>query len=143
MRVHVDTPCPDQAAQVRVAEPIGTGHDHFVAGVADGGQGVVYRVLGPVGDQDDVGRVVDAASTANRVRDGLSQRADALGRRVAGASLADGPDGRLLDVFGRIEVRLTDAQAHDVHAPVGHPAGAVADAHRRRFRRLEAAAANV
>ncbi len=46
----------------------------------------------------------------------LAQLRDARDRGVLGLAARNGLDGRLLDVVGRVEVRLAGAQADDVHA---------------------------
>ena len=44
-----------EAHHLRIAQPVGRGDDHFVAGLAGGEDGVVAGVLGAVADDDLAG----------------------------------------------------------------------------------------
>ncbi len=63
------------------------------------------------------GRHVDAEALVEVGRDGLAQRQDAGGRRVAVVPVAQRLDGGLDDVLGRAEIGLADAEIDDVACP--------------------------
>ena len=83
----------------------------------------MQRVLGPVGDDDLGGRVVQPVNRFVLGDDrGLKLR-DAAGHGVAGVAGFHGGDGRLADVLGRIEIGLADAQVIDLAAGGGELLG--------------------
>ncbi len=103
---------------VGIADPIGRGDDHLVALVQRRQEGVVENLLAARAD-DGVGRlVVEPVLALELGGDRLAQRRDAEHRGVLGLAAPNRLDRRLLDVVGRVEVRLADRQRNHV-APLG------------------------
>ena len=102
---------------LRVGGPVRRGHEDLVAGVEQGGEGLVDGLLAAVGDQH-LGRLdAEAAVPRGLGRHGLAQLGQAGGRGVflvpghgAGASRG------LNDVIGRREVGLARSEADDGQA---------------------------
>ena len=93
---------------LRIAHPIGRGDDDLVALVHTDQEGVVEDLFSPGGDDRVGGLVVEAVLTAELGRDRLAQGRDAEHGRVLGLAALDRLDRRLLDVVGRVEIRLAD-----------------------------------
>ena len=107
-----------QADHVRIGYPIGRRDDDLVARIERGEHRVVEDLLA-AGRDDRLGRlVVEAVLALELLGDRLAQGNDAGDRRVFGFAAADGGDGRLLDMVGRVEIRLAHRQADDVPALV-------------------------
>ena len=105
-----------QADHLRIGDPIGRRDDDLVAGVERGEHRVVEDLLA-AGRDDRLGRlVVEAVLALELLGDRLAQGNDAGDRRVLGLAAADGGDRRLLDMVGRVEIRLAHRQADDVPA---------------------------
>ena len=111
---HDDGLAPVDRDHLRVAHPIGRGDDDLVALVHRDEEGVVKYLLAARGD-DRVGRlVVETVLTAELGRDRLAQRGNAEHGRILGLTAPDRGDRGLLDVVGRVEVRLPDRERNDV-----------------------------
>ena len=97
-----------------VGRPVRRRQQDLVAGVEQGGEGVVDRLLAAVGDQHLLGRHLVAAVAGRLGHDGLLQVREAAGggvtvvRRVVARG-----DGGSDDVVGGGEVGLTGAEADD------------------------------
>ena len=105
-----------QEHHLRITYPVGGGDDDLVALVHQGHDGVADALLGTVGTEN-LGRcVVHAVLALQFVHDGLAQAGIAGDGRVAAPVVADGLDGGLLDVFGRVEVGFAHTHVDDVDA---------------------------
>jgi len=78
--------------------------------------GVSDKGLRPAADHDVLGADGQPAHCAHVARRGLAQLGDSGRRRVAVPAFAHRPHGRILDVHGRTEIRLPDAERDDVPA---------------------------
>src|SRR5690606_37360402 len=96
------------------AGPVGSRNDDLVTWIAAGQNGVVAGMLRPAVHRDLLGAVFDLVFDEELLGDGLFQLGNARGRRVLGAAGLEGLDGGILDVLGRVEIRLTGAEACDV-----------------------------
>ena len=99
-----------------VADPVGRGQDHLVAGVDQGPQSQVHQVLGTAAHHHLAGLVLQAVVRLHAAAYRLAQLHRAGGGGVAGHVLLDGGNARRLDLVGGIEVGLTGAEADDVDA---------------------------
>ena len=92
--------------------------DHLVADaeIGDRRDRVRDEGLGARADHDVVGGDREAAARAQVLRRGGPQLVDARAGRVAMLAALDRRDGRLLHVRRRREIRLADAEGHDVLA---------------------------
>ena len=99
-----------------VGHPVGRGDDDLLALVDEGLDEVEEGALGPGGDDDLLGRVFDPEVLLEALGDGLAQGEDAVAIGVSCEVVADGLDPGLLDVLGRREIRLADAEVDDVDA---------------------------
>ena len=88
--------------------------DHLVARLEQHHRGVEQGLLGAGGDDDFFRLDVDAVIEAIALGDGIAQLEDARRRRVLGEVRIERVVRRLLDVFGRGEVRLAGAEIDDV-----------------------------
>ena len=89
---------PASAHHVGIADPVGRGDDHLVAGVQRGEERVEQHLLAAGGDDDLVGGVVEAVLAGELGGDGAAELGDALGRGVAGLAAVDGGLGGVADV---------------------------------------------
>ena len=105
-----------QDHHLRVGDPVGAGDHHLVAGVQGGEQRVVDDVLAAGADDGLRDLVVEPVLALELLDDRFAQRVDAGDRRVLGLAAADRIDRRLLDVVGRVEIRLADREADDIDA---------------------------
>ena len=105
---HNDRRSPVDRHHLRIAYPIGRGDDDLVALVHGDEEGVVEDLLSPGRDDRVRGLVVETVLTAKLGRDRLAQRRNAEHGRVLGLAALDRLDRRLLDVVGRVEIRLAD-----------------------------------
>ena len=105
-----------QQGDIRIADPIGGGNDHLVAGIQGGHQRVVQHLLAAAADGDLLRRVVEAVFPFELAGDSLAQGQGAGHRGVFGLALVDGRLGRRLDIVGSVEIRLARPQADDVAA---------------------------
>src|SRR3990170_189833 len=121
-----------QQHDVGVAHPIGRGHDHFIARIEGGEQRIVEHLLAATAD-GDLRRLVGKPVLALEF---LGDRPLKLGNAVHGGifrlAAQNRLDRRLLDVVGRIEVRLAGAKADDVEARGLEFARLAGDGHGRR-----------
>ena len=94
----------------------GHGINHLVADaiVGDRGDRVGDERLGASRDDDLLGRDVEPATAPHVGCCGGAQRVDACRRRIAMLAVADRGDRRVLDVRGRGEIGLADAERDDV-----------------------------
>src|SRR5690606_38161606 len=90
--------------QFGIADPVGGGDDDFIAGVAQGGENVVQRVLGAVGDDHLVGGVFQLVALGVGVGDGFLELGDAAGDGVVGVAGPHRGGGRLANVVGGGEI---------------------------------------
>ena len=105
-----------QPDHLRVGHPVGAGDHHLVAGVQGGEEGVVEHLLAAGAHDGLRDLVVEPVLALELAHDRLAQGHDAGDRRVAGLVPVDRLDRRLLDVLGRVEIRLAHRQADDVDA---------------------------
>ena len=98
---------------VRVGDPEGGGHHHFVAGVEGGHEGRENHLLGAASDGDLSRGVVQAGAQLDGLQDGLLQGGGSGDGSVFGLPLADRCDGCGLDVLGGVKVWLADRQVQD------------------------------
>jgi hypothetical protein len=103
-----------QEDHVGIADPIGRRHDDLVARVQGGHHGVEDDRLAAGRDVHLGGLVGQAVLARELGSDGFLELRDAVHRGVLGLALTDGADRGLLDVVGRVEVRLAGAEADDV-----------------------------
>ena len=103
---------------VRIAHPIGRRDDHLVAGIERRHQRVVEHLLA-AGADDDLRRLVVEAvlalELARRPR-AFSSGMPSTARVLRGPAALDRLDRRLLDVVGRVEIRLAGAEPDHVAA---------------------------
>ena len=105
-----------QQNHVRIGDPIRGRDDHFITGIQCGEKRIVDDGLAAWCDVD-LARLVGQAILAREFRaDGFLQFRHAIGRRVFCLAIADRLDGRVLDIVGRIEIRLACAQTNHVMA---------------------------
>lgn len=98
----------------RVAQPVGSWDDDFVAFFAGSEDHVVAGVFAAAGD-DDLARLIGEAIVALEfVSDGLAEFGNAAAGGVLGEAVIDGFDGGVLDVLGGIEIGFARAEANDV-----------------------------
>ena len=107
---------PAYFTDVRVADPIGSADDHFIAGIDERADGVedgvlaadVYHALGRLVGRFEILRV----PIANRLAEGC----DARDWSVLGAVFFERLHDGALDVIGRGEIGFAGAEVGDVHA---------------------------
>ena len=99
-----------------IADPIGRGNDHLVAGVHQRADGEIDVVLGAGGDDHLRGGVVKAAVLLHPLADGLFQLDDAGGGGVFGFIFGKGTNAGLFDVVGGGKIGLPCPKAHHVDA---------------------------
>ncbi|MNK78756.1 hypothetical protein D3C87_984010 [compost metagenome] len=100
----------------RVAHPVRRGNDNFITRVQRGHEGVEEDLLAARADNRLLRLVVQPVFTLELVGNGLAQFRNAGNRRVFRFTALDGVDGRFLDIFGRIEIRLAGAKADHIAA---------------------------
>ena len=113
---HHDGGAAGERHHVGVADPVGGGDDHLVAGVHGGEERVEEHLLAAGRDDDLVGGVVEAVLAGELGGDGAAELGDALGGGVAGAAGVDGGLGGGADVGGGVEVGLAGRKRDDVAA---------------------------
>ena len=95
-----------------VGGPVGGRQDGFVAGTQQCGEGLEHGLLAAVGDDDVGGGDLVAGVAQGLFCDGLAQRRQAGGGRVAvHRGVARGLDGGLDNVVGRGEIGFAGAEA--------------------------------
>ena len=103
-----------QPHHIRVRHPVRRRDKHFVARVYHGLHQVVQRLLGARRDQDLLATVLELVVAPKFFDDRVLEFGRAINGRVARLALVNRVDCRLLDVIGRVEIRLTHAQADNV-----------------------------
>ena len=122
---------------VGIAHPVRRRDDHLVARIERRHEGVVEHLLAAGADGDLRGLVVEAVLALELARDRLLQLGEPVDRGVLRRLAAlDRLDRGLLDVVGRVEIRLAGAEPDDVAARRFQRARFVR--HRDRRRRLDA-----
>ena len=121
---------------VGVGHPVRRRDDGLVAGVEQGTAQVEDGLLGAARHEDLRARVLESVVAAELGDDRVLELVRALDCRVARVTAADRGDAGVLDVHGRVEVRLAGAEADDVLALGLEARGAAGDGERRR--RLDA-----
>jgi hypothetical protein len=104
------------SSSLGVADPVGLGDDHLVAGLEQREREVEEGVLGAHADADVLGLGEPAAHALGRLADGLLEGRDAGDGRVLGAARVDRALGGFEHVSRRIEVGLAHAEREDVDA---------------------------
>ena len=117
LRLDEDRGAAAQRHHLGVAHPVGRHADHLVARVQRGKQGVVDHMLAARGHDGLRGLVVEIVLALELAGHRLAQRLDAGDGRVLCLAPADGVDGGVLDVVGRVEIRLADRKRN--HVPAG------------------------
>jgi len=105
---------PRKPHHVGVADPVGRGDHHLVAGVHRRHQGVVEDLLAARGHADLRGGVIQPVIAPELGADRVLQLGDAVDGGVFRAALLDRADARRLDVVRRVEIRLARAQPDHV-----------------------------
>ena len=100
----------------RIADPVGRRNDDFIAWVQGGHEGVEEDLLAARADNRLLRLVVQPVFTLELVGNRLAQFRNTRNRRVFRFAALDGVDGRFLDIFGRIEIRLAGAKADHIAA---------------------------
>ena len=104
------------AHDVFEGNPVGHRHNDFVAVIDQHLDGIEQGMLAADGGDAILALVVGAEVGSVALDDGVAQFGRAAYRRVLGEVVADGGDGRFLDVLGRGEMRLSRAQIDQVRA---------------------------
>ena len=120
---------------LRKSHPVGNGKQHLVPFFEQGEGQVEQRVLGAAGDHHLGHGVVDSILAAVLFHHGFPEVFDARRRGVAGEVVVDGPVSYTLDVVGRVEVRLTDAEVHHLSTFGAQAIGLFRHRHGRRGRK--------
>lgn len=108
--------CTGEAHHFGVGEPERGWDDHFVTGLAGGEDGIVAGVLGPVGDDDLGGFVIEAVVGLEFVGDGLTEFGDPAGRGVFGEPSVERGHCGGFDMFWRVVIGFTGSEAANVDA---------------------------
>ncbi len=126
-----------QLDQVGIAHPVGSGNDHLVARPADRHEGVVDRVLRPVGDHNlgGFGRQPVMLGVVRGHR--LPELGNARRRRVMRLARPDRLERGFLNVRRRIKIGLAQREVEDLD-PFGLQPPRLGT-HRQRGRRLNQA----
>ena len=78
--------------------------------------GVSYEGLGAIGDDNRLGRDIEASGLGEIYGDRFPEIGDTRGSSVSGLPFFEGLDSRLFDVFRRIKIGLADAEVDDLSA---------------------------
>jgi hypothetical protein len=118
IRAGLDDPrhCPDELGHLRITDPVGSDEHHFVARVGERIEGVEYRVLRPMRDDDLFPAVINAEKGRILLGNRLAKLLDPGRRGVARTPLPDGLDAGLLDHVRRLKVGLAGGESHNVLA---------------------------
>ncbi len=110
----------EQADLLRVRDPVRARDQHLVARVHQRHHDVVEGVLGPAGDGDLVGRVVEAVVALELLADRGAQLGHPAHLGVLGLPALHRADGRGLDARGGVEVGLAGSERDHVDALGAH-----------------------
>ncbi len=121
-----------QQHHVGIADPVGRGDDDFVARVQRRHECVVERLLAAGPDRDLRGRIGQAVFAQEFRADRGLQFRNAVHGGVFGLASVDRALGGVLDMVGRVEIRLARAEADDILACGSQFARAVGDRDGRR-----------
>ena len=111
---HVDA--SGELHQLDVADPCGHRDHHLVAGVDDGLDHIVQRMLCSGANHHILSAVAQTIFRLELLGDSLAKRRIAGHRRIVGHIAVDGVFGGILNVLGRIEVGLAHRKVDYIHA---------------------------
>ena len=114
--LHEDRCAFCQQDHLRIAHPVGSRDDDFVAGIYEGHDGVADALLGTVAAKNLRRSVVQSVLILELCNDSLLQFGVAWHGAVAAVVVLYGFDGGCLDVVGRVEVGFAHAHVDDVYA---------------------------
>ncbi|MCY1296504.1 hypothetical protein D9M70_458930 [compost metagenome] len=103
-----------QRHHFRIGDPVGRRDDDFIARVQGRHERVEKNLLSAGADNRLGGGVIKVVLALELLGDRFAQFRNAGDRRVLRLAAVDGVDRRLLDIVGRIEVRLPGAEADHI-----------------------------
>ena len=101
----------DEANHLGIAQPVGSGNDHFIAFIHYRSDGIEARVLGSAANNHLAWLVIEAVVFEKFLGNRLAEFRNAGTGSVFGATILEGLDGGRLDMFRGVHVGLSSAEA--------------------------------